>query len=78
MQSFLDGITKHAIASFESPELSADWTAFHIEISGSESVFGQPEGYMAFKERQPETAQTIERMMINRIRGTRERGWFNG
>ena len=51
--------------------------SFHIHNSGFESVFGQPDGYMDFKEREPEAAQVIERMMIDRIRGTRQRGWLD-
>ena len=77
MQSFLDGITRHALTTFESPELSVDWTVDHIGYSGFESVFGQPDGYMEFKELQPEAAQAIESMMIDGIRGTRQRGWFD-
>ena len=77
MQSFLDGITRHALTTFESPELSAGWTVDHIGLSGFESVFGQPDGYMEFKELQPEAAQAIESMMIDSIRGTRQRGWFD-
>ena len=77
MQSFLDEITRHALTTFESPELSARWTVDHIRLSGFDSVFGQPDGYMEFKELQPEAAQAIESMMIDSIRGTRQRGWFN-
>ena len=77
MESFLDEMTGHALATFESPELSAGWTVVHIGLSGFESVFGQPDGYMEFKELQPEAAQDIERMMVDRIRGTRQRGWLN-
>ena len=77
MQSWLDIATRHALDSFTSPELSTGWTVLHIHNSGFESVFGQPDGYMDFKEREPEAAQAIERMMIDRIRGTRQRGWLD-
>ena len=77
MQSWLDIATRHALDSFTSPELSTGWTVLHIQNSGFESVFGQPDGYMDFKEREPEAAQAIERMMIDHIRGTRQRGWLD-
>ena len=38
----------------------------------AQSVFGQPYGYMDFRERQPEAAQDIERMMIDRMQGARQ------
>lgn len=76
-KSWLDTATWHALDSFNSPELSTGWTLFHIHNAGFESVFGQPDGYMDFRERHPEAAQAIERLMIERIRGTRERAGLN-
>ena len=77
MQSWLDVATLLARDTFVSPELSTSWTVSHIGFSGFESVFGQPDGYMDFRERQPEAAQDIERMMIDRMQGARQRGWLD-
>ena len=77
MQSWLAIATHHALDSFTSPQLSTGWTVFHIHNSGFESVFGQPDGYMDFRERQPDAAQAIERMMIDRMQGARQRGWLD-
>ena len=76
-RSWLDLATQLALETFVSPELSTRWTVSHIGLSSFESVFGQPDGYIDFRERQPEAAQAIERMMIERIRDTRQRGWLN-
>ena len=77
MQSWLDAATQLALDTFDSPELSTSWTVSHIDVSGFESVFGQPDGYMKFREREPEAAQAIEQMMIDRFRGARRRGWLD-
>ena len=77
MQSWLDAATQLALETFDSPKLSTGWTVSHIGFSGFESVFGQPDGYMDFKEREPEAAQAIERMMIDRMQGARQRGWLD-
>ncbi len=77
MRPWLDAGTQLALDTFESVEFSTEWTVHHIKNSGFESVFGQPEGYTDFRELQPEAAQAIEGMMIERIRGTKQRGWLD-
>lgn len=77
MRPWLSLATQLASDTFVSPELSTKWTVAHIDFSGFESVFGQPDGYMDFSKRQPDAAQTIERIMIDRFRGTRRRGWLD-
>ena len=77
MQSWLAVATQLALDTFVSPELCTSWTVAHIGFSGFESVFGQPDGYMDFRNHDPEAAQAIEQMMIERIRGTRQRGWLD-
>ena len=77
MWSWLAVATQLAFDTFVSPEFSTSWTVAQIDFSGFESVFGQPDGYMDFRERQPDAAQDIERKIIERFRGTRQRGWFD-